>query len=179
MNTYLLYPFCLSNLSLYYFTVNQSRNPLRVNAGFLHNQNIGASRDIHFDFDQIHLNPDLDLTDFTGLVRLSRTPQGVLAIGEFKANMHAECVRCLEEYSQELHATFTELYVFKGHGVTEMGQFLPDDGTIDFSPLIGEVINLEIPIKPLCRPDCKGLCIMCGANLNNETCEHQNYVVEE
>lgn len=159
--------------------MNQSRNLLRVNAGFLYNQLIGSSRDIHLEFDQIHLHPDLDLTDFKGIIRLSRTPQGVLAQGEFNASMEAECVRCLEPYSQKIHAAFSELYTFKGRGVTEVGLMLPEDGNINFSPLVWEYFNLEIPIKPLCRPDCKGLCVMCGANLNEETCEHQHPVIEE
>jgi uncharacterized protein len=159
--------------------VNQLRNLLRVNTGFLLSQPIGASRDIHFDFQQIHVNPDLDLSDFSGLVRLNRTPQGILVICDFKGKLQSECVRCLEPYLQNLHAEFSDLYALKGHGITESGLTLPEDGNIDFTPLVWEYMNLDIPIKPLCRPDCKGLCVVCGANLNEEVCEHQNYVTEE
>jgi len=159
--------------------VNQPRTLLRVNAGFLLNQPIGTFRDIHFEFEQIHLDPEMDLTAFNGVVRLNRTPQGVLAIGDFKADMQAECVRCLEPYLQPLHASFSELFLFKGHGLAEPGQMLPDDGNINFTPLVWEYLNLDIPIKPLCRKDCRGLCVMCGTNLNLEECEHQNYIIEE
>jgi uncharacterized protein len=159
--------------------VNQPRNLLRVNAGFLLNQTIGASRDIHFDFEQIHVHPDLDLSDFTGVVRLNRTIQGIYVLADFKAKMQAECVRCLEPFLQPLHAEFDELYALKGHGIVETGAILPDDGNIDFTPLVWEFMNLDIPIKSLCRPDCKGLCVTCGANLNEEVCEHQNYILEE
>ena len=117
--------------------------------------------------------------DFTGLVRLNRTPQGILVLGDFKAGIQADCVRCLEPFIQQLHAEFNELYVFKGRGITESGLTLPEDATIDFTSLVWEYINLDIPIKALCRPDCKGLCVMCGVNLNEEVCEHQSYILEE
>jgi uncharacterized protein len=39
--------------------------------------------------------------------------------------------------------------------------------------LFREYILLEIPISPLCRPDCKGLCPICGNNLNEDTCHHE------
>ncbi len=159
--------------------MNQPRNLLRVNVGFLYNQPIGSNRDIHFEAEKIHLQPDMDLIDFKGVVRLSRTPQGLLTQGDFSAKIEAECVRCLEIYEQFLHTTFNELYAFKRRGMTEAGLILPEDGNIDFSPLVWEYLNLEIPIKPLCRPDCKGLCVMCGANLNEETCEHQSQVIKE
>lgn len=43
---------------------------------------------------------------------------------------------------------------------------------IDLAPLLREMVILAIPIKPLCKPDCKGLCPVCGADRNRETCEH-------
>jgi uncharacterized protein len=159
--------------------VNSSRNLLRVNVGFLYNQPIGSNRDIHFEFDQIDLYPDMVLNDFNGVVRLNRTLQGILVQGDFKASIEVECVRCLEQFNQSLRAVFNELYTFKRQAMTETCLILPADGNLDFSPLVWEYFNLEIPIKPLCRLDCKGLCIMCGANLNDETCEHQNQVIKE
>ena len=55
----------------------------------------------------------------------------------------------------------------------ESGLILPEDGHIDLEPLIREYLTLEIPIQPLCKPDCKGLCVECGENLNERLCEHQ------
>jgi uncharacterized protein len=99
-----------------------------------------------------------------------------------------ECVRCLVEFHQPLHTQFSELYLFNTphstgdlqvksgaqvHASSEMGVIVPEDGNIDLAPLVREYILLEIPIRPLCRPDCKGLCILCGADLNTDPCEHQ------
>lgn len=153
--------------------VNQPRHPLRINVGFLLNQPIGTYRDIHFELPVLHLPPDLELTDFRGLVRLGCTPQGILAQGKFEGRIEAECVRCLDTFHEELHTDFKELFAFKNHPVSDSGLIIPDDGNIDFAPLVREYLVIELPINPLCKPDCKGLCIFCGENLNFTTCEHQ------
>jgi uncharacterized protein len=44
------------------------------------------------------------------------------------------------------------------------------DETIDVGALVREQCYLALPMKPLCRPDCQGLCPQCGANLNETTC---------
>lgn len=149
------------------------RFPLRINVGFLQNQPIGSFRDIHFEFAEIELPPDLQLKDFSGAVHISRTPQGLLFEGDFKATTELECVRCLEPYAQQLEADFNEVYAYKTRNFTESGLFVPEDGNIDLSPIVRESFMVAFPIKPLCKPDCQGLCIVCGENLNLSTCEHQ------
>lgn len=152
--------------------MSQERFPLRINVGFLLNQPIGTSRDFHFEFSTLQLN-DLDLYRVTGLVRISRTPQGLLVQAEFQARIPAECVRCLAEFMQPIQTSFSELYAFKAKGISESGLLVPEDGKINLAPLVREYLLLEVPIRPLCRPDCKGLCVECGADLNTMVCEHQ------
>lgn len=147
--------------------------PLRLNVGFLINQPIGSSRDIHFEFSSLDLDQDFHLTDFLGSAKVTRTPQGILVQGDFYANVDQECVRCLVEYQQKIHTTFSELYAFKYKGMTESGLIIPEDGNINLGPLVREYLLLELPIRPLCKEDCQGLCTVCGADLNNETCSHQ------
>lgn len=177
----MLRPVCYNLLVLYLIkvvlvTVNQTRNPLRINVGFLIHQPIGSSRDIHFDYDTICLNPDLELGDFHGIARLGRTPQGILVQGTFQASSAVECVRCLAEFDQPLHTEFSELYAFSTRTVSESGLILPEDANIDLEPVVREYFLVEIPISPLCREDCKGLCTVCGENLNDGACEHQKQV---
>ena len=152
--------------------MNQPRFPLKFNTGFLLNQPIGTNRDIHFEFPEVTLKPDLNLTDFSGVARVSRTPQGILVQGQFQGKAPAECVRCLSGFEQPLHATFDELYAFDKRSVTESGLILPDDGNIDLEPLVRDYLLIEMPISPLCKADCKGLCPVCGQNLNEEKTEH-------
>jgi uncharacterized protein len=156
--------------------VNQSRYPLRVNVGFLVNQQIGTSRDVHFQFPELRIS-DLDLVDFEGTARFSRTPQGILVQGNFTAKLSAECVRCLIEFQQPLQMNFSDLFAFKYKGLSDSGLMLPEDGNIDLGPLVREYLLLEVPINPICKPDCKGLCTICGADLNVEPCEHHKPIV--
>lgn len=169
----MLYCFCNTSYYIVSSSVSQLRHPLRLNVGFLVNQPIGTNREFHFEFPSIHLQPDLDLTDFAGTAKISRTPQGLLVQGKFRANITAECVRCLVEFRQPLDMDFSELYAFSARSVSESGLILPEDAHIDFEPLVREYLLIEIPISPLCREDCKGLCPVCGQDLNEEICEHQ------
>jgi uncharacterized protein len=154
--------------------VNQTRYPLRINVGFLLNQPIGTNRDIHFEYPQLTLKPepDLQLSDFTGVARMSRTPQGILVQGEFQGKAPAECVRCLTDFEQLLHTTFNELYAFDERSITESDLILPEDANIDLEPLVREYLLVEYPFSPVCTPDCKGLCPICGQNLNEEQDHH-------
>jgi uncharacterized protein len=149
------------------------RHPLRLNVGFIVNQPIGYSRDFHFDFPQIRLSPDLDLTNLLGVARIGRTPQGLLVQCKFAAVLSVECVRCLNEARISLQTDFSELYAFSQRSVSESGLILPEDGNIDLEPMLREYLVIEIPISPLCKPECKGLCLVCGEDLNATTCEHQ------
>jgi uncharacterized protein len=152
--------------------VNLPRHPLRLNVGFLLNAQIGYSRDIHFDFPQIKLDDDLELSQFSGFARVSRTPQGILVQCQFTGQYAAECVRCLDPILTPIKSDFSELFAFDHRSTTESNLILGDDSNIDLEPLAREYLLLEVPISPLCRPDCKGLCAVCGENLNVTTCEH-------
>ena len=82
------------------------------------------------------------------------------------------CGRCLETYPQVLNIQLTELYHFRNRIMKESDLVIPEGGIIDLAPLLVEYFILEIPINPVCTPDCRGLCPECGANLNVETCVH-------
>jgi uncharacterized protein len=151
--------------------VNLPKHPLRINVGFLLKAPIGYSRDIHFDFEELKLDEEL-YTGFVGTVRLNRTPQGILAMCDFSTETTVACIRCLKEYQQPLHTEFSELYAFDDRSTTDSELVLNEDGNIDLEPLVREYLLLEVPISALCRPDCKGLCPICGEDLNRTACEH-------
>jgi len=98
---------------------------------------------------------------------------------DFSGNLLLECVRCLDEYHQSISANFAELFAFRYHRDAESELFVPEDGHIDLAQLARDYLLLEQPIKPICRPECKGLCSYCGVNLNETVCEHQTQPVEE
>jgi len=153
--------------------MNTPHQPLRLNVGFLLGQTIGTSRDFEFDFPRIRLGEDFSLSDFSGTARFTRTPQGLFLQAKFQGNEALECVRCLDIADHQLKMDFSELYAFNQRSVSESGLLVPESGYIDLEPLVREYALLEVPINPLCKPGCKGLCRECGQNLNKKDCGHQ------
>ncbi|SRR6266498_4767279 len=148
------------------------RKPFRINVGFIIHEEVGYSHEILFELNKVKLE-DLQLQNFAGVVIIGRTPQGLVVQGKFSANTKLECVRCLREFISPLHWEFTELYAFNNKSVSESGLLLPEDAHIDLAPLLREYALLEIPISPLHKLDCKGLCPVCGQDLNIRDCGHR------
>jgi len=148
------------------------RKPFRINVGFIIHEETGYRHEIPFELDKIKLD-DLELQNLTGSVIIGRTPQGLIVQGKFSADTQLECVRCLREFNFSLNWDITDLYAFNKKSVSESELLVPDDAHIDLAPLIREYALLEIPIKPLHDPECKGLCIECGQDLNIRDCGHR------
>lgn len=146
---------------------------MRLNLGFLVSATIGTSRDFTFDATEIRLGDDFDLFNFDGIIKVTRTPQGLLTQGNFTGSLPLECVRCLNDYEQFLSWEFTELFAFTRDNITDSGLLMPEDGFIDFEDIVREYGILEIPISPICASECKGLCPVCGENLNEVDCGHR------
>jgi len=153
-------------------TVSDPLSPLRLNVGFIVAQSAGFSREFPLEVPRVVLSPDLTLTDLTGSALITRTNQGLLIQINLRAALEIECVRCLNPVIHPLHTDFTELYAFSRRYMTESGLMMPETGVIDLEPVLREYMLLEIPISPLCRPDCKGLCPVCGNNQNDAICQH-------
>jgi uncharacterized protein len=158
--------------------VSDPHSPLRLNVGFIVAQSAGFSRDFPYDLPQINISPDIQVSCLKGSIRATRTPQGILLQVNLNAQTDLECVRCLNIFQQSLNITFTELYAFSQRYVTDSGLLMPETGIIDLHPLLREYILLEIPISPLCFPDCEGLCPICGNNLNESKCIHDDQTVD-
>lgn len=147
------------------------RKPFRFNVGFIVHEEVGYSHEIPFEFDSAKLD-DLEVSHLDGSVHIGRTPQGLIVQGEFSADTMLECVRCLKTFPQRLVWKFTDLFAFNKDSVSETGLMLPDDMQIDLAPILREYALLEVPINPIHDPDCKGLCIECGQDLNVKDCGH-------
>src|SRR3989304_2432628 len=112
------------------------RKPFRINVGFIITQDVVFSHEFPFDFEKILVSDEPGLRDFTGLVTIGRTPQGLLVRGKFTGETSLQCARCLGEYDHNLHWDLTELYAFNKKSVTDWGLMVPDDAQIDLAPLI-------------------------------------------
>lgn len=117
---------------------------------------------IHADIDATHTNP------------------GALLEGDVLATVEQECSRCLRPIGSPVETHFAEQYYATLN--VETGAPMPDppldakvighDFLVDLTPLLLEEIILATPQAPLCRPDCTGLCPVCGADLNESPHEH-------
>ncbi len=92
---------------------------------------------------------------------------GILATGTATAPFEAECRRCLNPVRGEVTAEFQELF----EPEPREGESYPLKGErVDLGPLAREALLLELPLAPVCRDDCQGLCARCGADLNQGPC---------
>lgn len=152
--------------------MNQPRHPFRLNVGFLFNQSIGYRREFPFEFPYIEFSPDFVFENFKGTATFDRTQHGLRLEGDFMATATLTCSRCLELFESNLHTHFEELYTYPEFPLSENEQVIPENGFIDLQEFIGDYLALEIPINPLCKQSCHGLCSVCGQNLNLAQCEH-------
>ncbi len=150
-------------------------SPFRLNLGFVAAQDIGYQRFFDVDLASARLD-DLQLNQIHGEINATRTPQGILVRVHLQATTPQVCVRCLQPFEQPLQIEFEELYAFSPE--TEAEQRFPHSGIVDLGPLVREYMILAIPLKPLCHPECKGLCPVCGADLNQGPCEHQGQTID-
>ncbi len=89
-----------------------------------------------------------------------------------------DCCRCLDAFTWPVSAEARYTLLPSGENRADEGEWSAEDeafgfyreDSIDLEALIHEQILLQIPIKPLCREDCRGLCPRCGTNLNRSAC---------
>ena len=153
--------------------ISTPRKPFRLNVGFIVSSDVGFSNEFPFGYEKIQVEDDLELRDFRGSAIVGRTPQGLLLTGGFEGVLSVECVRCLRKFDHTVHWEMTELYAFNQKSVSDSGLILPEDANIDLAPLIRDYALTEVPISPVCKPDCKGLCPTCGQDLNKKDCGHR------
>jgi uncharacterized protein len=149
------------------------RKPFRLNVGFIVGNEVGYNHDFPFDYETIRVAEDLELGDFAGTARFNRTQQGLLLTGHFRAALDLQCVRCLRDFTQTVQWDITELFAFNEKSLTDSDLLVPEDAQIDLAPFIRDYALTEVPINPVCKPDCKGLCPTCGQDLNQKDCGHR------
>lgn len=152
--------------------VNHTLHPFRINVGFFINQPIGFSREFPFQIDTYTFEPDFPVTDLSGTAVINRTQQGLRLKSHFIASTTATCSRCLDDFQLLLKTNFEELFTYREHPLSENESIIPADGFLDIEDLVSDYLELEIPIQPICRVDCRGLCRICGQNWNHADCEH-------
>jgi len=114
-----------------------------------------------------------------GKLEFTNTGSLVLVTGDIKAALKLQCSRCLVDVTLPVDVEVEE--EFRIEKIGDSVQVLPlddadveteliKDNILDIQEVIRQDLLLEVPIKPLCRPDCGGLCPTCGENLNLRKC---------
>jgi uncharacterized protein len=114
----------------------------------------------------------------TGQLQVMPTGRKVIVRGSIMAPLLVECARCLEHFEytadEEIFVVFTSLAETDDEEelrAEELNQEIFSGEEIELWPIIEEHLVLGLPFKMLCSEDCRGLCLKCGKNLNQDACE--------
>jgi uncharacterized protein len=97
--------------------------------------------------------------------------------GEVSTSLELVCSRCLQRFGMDLQLEIAEVYTNKADSLSEDDEIYFFEGDeIDIAPALLKAVFMELPMHPLCKPSCKGICPQCGADLNVSpcTCENDN-----
>ncbi len=94
--------------------------------------------------------------------------------GTIKTLLELTCSRCLEKFNYAVDIVIEERFTSNDGANRDDDVIFIDSDTIDITEVIENNIILTMPIKRICREDCKGLCQHCGTNLNLSTCQCDN-----
>ncbi len=161
---------------------------LRYNVAQLLRAPIGTTRAYDIEEEEPFQVDDLEVKGLHGKILLTRLREDILLQGWLEGTAELQCGRCLESYVQPLHMDL-ELE-FQPSVAILTGEPLPlpeDDAvyvidehhTLDLTEAVREQVLLNLPMRPLCRADCAGLCPVCGKNLNEGPCAGHGEEVDE
>ncbi len=152
---------------------------MQINVSQLLQSPIGTTRDYQVN-EIVDVFGDGNGYLIEGRVTLMRANRNILVKGVLNTEVELTCSRCLSLFRRPVSLNIEEEYVptidvFSGAPLPqpeEPSSFTIDEHhVIDFTEAIRQYIVLVIPMKPLCREDCAGLCQNCGYNLNQGTCD--------
>ncbi len=131
---------------------------------------VGAHRDETI-VGPLQIELDLDRVDaghpVTVQVRLEALADEILARGNIAYAAEVRCNRCLAEWIETGETSLTQLF---GPEPDEDTEPISRDGHIDLEPAVHDEVSLALPLVPLCKKDCLGLCPTCGTDLNTSPC---------
>lgn len=126
---------------------------------------------------------------------LTKADSTVYVTGSLSGTVLRQCVRCLKEYDDSLDLWITACYVRQAVEAgrpakssapdkrrkgsepeqeaedAEEESYLYQGDQLDLAPMLREQVILSSPMQPLCRADCRGLCVQCGQDLNVRQCQ--------
>jgi uncharacterized protein len=143
---------------------------------------VPAPDDLRLELARVPVGADMHLD-----VKFEAVTEGVLVTGSATAPLAGECARCLRPLATSVTASFTELYLYADgrrthdkhdkHDRRNSREWFDEDteqddeerhldgDLLDLEPVLRDAVVLALPMSPLCRQDCPGLCVECGVPL--------------
>ncbi len=153
---------------------------MEINVAQLLKEPIGAERRYHLDLEGEDARFMEGVYQAKGEIRLLRLADSIMVTGRIEPLVELTCARCLESFRQVVAFDLQDEFYPSIDISSGAGLPLPKDPNVF---IIGSdhILNLEeasrqytilaLPMKPVCRQDCRGLCSQCGTNLNLGTCQ--------
>jgi len=101
---------------------------------------------------------------------------GIHVSGIVRGTVVLECRRCLKEIASPLEVNLDEVFLYPGEGEDDVYRVTGEQ--IDLEPAVRDALMLALPLNPLCKEGCRGLCSTCGADLNDVDCGHSQDPVD-
>jgi len=163
---------------------------MEFNVAQLMKEPVGGKRKYEFGTPELRLSEALagDPTDLVarnvqGTVTLTRLGAKLRAQGAVEADVDLQCSRCLEPFTIHVQAPLEELFrqtidVVSGHplpqeaGDDDLDVFdIDQNHIVDLTEPVRQALLVALPMRPLHSEDCRGLCPICGTNLNLAQCD--------
>jgi len=117
----------------------------------------------------------------SGQVKFLRTDQGIWVSARLTSNVPNTCSRCLKEYEQPIDMAIEEEFLpvvdvatgARRNDSDESNEhfYIDHNHILDLAEAASQYASMAMPMKPMCRKDCPGICFTCGADLGNTTCD--------
>ncbi|MDQ4145530.1 MAG: DUF177 domain-containing protein [Actinomycetota bacterium] len=106
-----------------------------------------------------------------GDLRAESVVEGILVTGSVQAEATFDCARCLSSFELPMSLELCELFLAPGHEApADEDSYEVAGKEVHLEPMLRDAVVLALPLKPVCRDDCAGLCAGCGRNLNEDAC---------
>lgn len=141
---------------------------------------------VHYDLDEDFPGFEFGGEDITFAkpvhvqLEVTNTGKTLLVKGLIKTEMNISCGRCLGKFVYAADIPYEDEWVAAGQATNEQMEtsLLYDKDEVEIQERIFEQIVLALPMKNLCSPECRGLCLVCGQNLNLDQCSCDNTQVD-
>jgi uncharacterized protein len=139
---------------------------------------VPAPKDLGGELIAVPEGADLELD-----LSMTSVSEGVYVSGVVRGPVAGECGRCLRDIDESYDFSIHELFLFEKDDMVEVSDDEDEDADeagrmqgdlIDLEPAVRDAVVLALPVNPLCRQDCPGLCPDCGVHLDELPADHSH-----